>query len=94
MPDSVRGIIEITLKFERKYLMTFKKIESQELKDIQSIGHLYVHEETGAQVLHLENDDSNKAFTIAFKTPPYNDNGITHIIEHSVLNGSDRKSVV
>lgn len=90
MPDSVRGIIEITLKFERKYLMTFKKIESQELKDIQSIGHLYVHEETGAQVLHLENDDSNKAFTIAFKTPPYNDNGITHIIEHSVLNGSKK----
>ena len=90
MPDSVRGIIEITLKFERKYLMTFKKIESQELKDIQSIGHLYVHEETGAQVLHLENDDSNKAFTIAFKTPPYNDNGITHILEHSVLNGSKK----
>lgn len=70
--------------------MTFKKIESQKLDDIQSTGHLYIHEETGAQVLYLENDDSNKAFTIAFKTPPYNDNGITHILEHSVLNGSKK----
>lgn len=70
--------------------MTFKKIESHELTDIQSTGHLYIHEATGAQVLHLENDDVNKAFTIAFKTPPYNDNGITHILEHSVLNGSKK----
>ncbi len=70
--------------------MTFKKIESHELPDIQSTGHLYEHEETGAQVLHLENDDTNKAFTIGFKTPPYNDNGITHILEHSVLNGSKK----
>ncbi|MDN6731680.1 MAG: insulinase family protein, partial [Atopostipes suicloacalis] len=70
--------------------MTFNKIQSEDLKDIQSQGHLYRHEETGAQVLHLENDDPNKAFTIAFKTPPYNDNGITHILEHSVLNGSKK----
>lgn len=70
--------------------MTFKKIETHELPDIQSVGHLYTHEETGAQVLHLDNADTNKAFTIGFKTPPYNDNGITHILEHSVLNGSEK----
>ncbi|HJE20325.1 MAG TPA: insulinase family protein [Aliicoccus persicus] len=70
--------------------MTFKKIESHDLPDIQSVGHLYEHEETGAKVLHLENDDTNKAFTIGFKTPPYSDNGITHILEHSVLNGSKK----
>ncbi|PRY84231.1 insulinase family protein [Alkalibacterium olivapovliticus] len=70
--------------------MTFKKIETQDLPDIQSVGSLYEHEETGAQVLHLANDDQNKAFTIGFKTPPYNDNGIAHILEHSVLNGSEK----
>lgn len=70
--------------------MSFKKIEAHELPDIQSVGTLYEHEETGAKVLHLENDDPNKAFTIGFKTPPYNDNGITHILEHSVLNGSQK----
>ncbi|MGX7108642.1 insulinase family protein [Facklamia miroungae] len=70
--------------------MTFNKIQSQDIPDIHSIGHLYVHEETGAQVLYLENEDKNKSFTIGFKTPPYSDNGITHIIEHSVLNGSQK----
>lgn len=70
--------------------MTFKLIETKELNDIHSIGKLYEHEETGAQVLHLDNDDTNKAFTIAFKTPPYDDNGIAHILEHSVLNGSKK----
>ncbi|MBF6978900.1 insulinase family protein [Aerococcaceae bacterium zg-BR22] len=70
--------------------MVFKLIEEQSLEDIQSYGKLYEHEETGAQVLRLENDDPNKAFMIAFKTPPYNDNGIAHILEHSVLNGSKK----
>lgn len=70
--------------------MAFKEIETKELPDIQSQGTIYKHEETGAKVLHIQNDDPNKAFTIAFKTPPYNDNGITHILEHSVLNGSKK----
>lgn len=70
--------------------MSFKLIETKELNDIHSLAKLYEHEETGAQVLVLDNDDTNKAFTIAFKTPPYNDNGIAHILEHSVLNGSDK----
>jgi hypothetical protein len=72
--------------------MTFNKIETHDLPDIQSVGTLYEHEETGARVLHLENDDPNKAFAIGFKTPPYNNNGITHILEHSVLNGSKKYS--
>src|SRR5690625_4920521 len=70
--------------------MVFKTLETQELPDIQSVGTIYEHEETGARVLHLNNDDPNKAFTIGFKTPPYNDNGIAHILEHSVLNGSKK----
>ncbi len=82
--------IKISFFNERICTMTFKKIESHDLPDIQSVGHLYEHEETGAKVLHLENDDKNKAFTIGVKTPPYNDNGITHILEHSVLNGSQK----
>ncbi|WP_245578428.1 insulinase family protein [Atopobacter phocae] len=68
----------------------FQLITKENLPDIQSEGHLYVHEKTGAKVLLLKNDDSNKAFTIGFKTPPYNDNGIAHILEHSVLNGSKK----
>lgn len=70
--------------------MTFRLIETRELPDIQSVGKLYEHVETGAQVLRLDNNDTNKAFTIAFRTPPYDDNGIAHILEHSVLNGSKK----
>ena len=70
--------------------MSFKLLETRELVDIKSVGKLYEHEQTGAQVLRLVNDDSNKAFTIGFRTPPYNDNGIAHILEHSVLNGSKK----
>ncbi|RLK64183.1 peptidase M16 [Atopobacter sp. AH10] len=70
--------------------MSFKKIESRDLPDIQSVGHVYVHDKTGAKVLWLKNKDRNRAFTIAFKTLPVSDNGITHIIEHSVLNGSKK----
>lgn len=75
---------------EKENYMTFKLLETKQLHDIQSEGRIYEHEETGAKVLRLANDDPNKAFTIAFKTPPYSDNGIAHILEHSVLNGSKK----
>ena len=48
--------------------MTFKLLETKYLTDIQSEGRIYLHEETGAKVLRLANDDVNKAFTIALKT--------------------------
>ncbi len=83
-------IEEIYSRMKGRVCMTFKKLEAHDLPDIQSTGFLYEHEETGAQVLYFKNEDANKAFTIGFKTPPYNDNGITHILEHSVLNGSKK----
>lgn len=48
------------------------------------------HNASRAQLLYLQNDDANKAFSIAFKTPPANDTGVFHILEHSVLCGSDK----
>ena len=68
----------------------YSLVEKRDLPDIRSVGYLYKHDKTGAEVLYLENEDDNKAFNIAFRTPPYNDNGIAHIIEHSVLNGSKK----
>lgn len=70
--------------------MTFNIIETQTLTDISAEGTVYQHDKTGAKVIILENDDTNKAFTIGFTTLPYNDNGIAHILEHSVLNGSKK----
>ena len=55
-------------------------------------GYAYVmrHTASGARALWLACDDENKSFAIAFKTPPANDKGVFHILEHSVLCGSDR----
>ena len=45
---------------EGKKYMTFKEIETHPLPDVQSTGILFEHEETGAQVLYLKNEDVNK----------------------------------
>ena len=46
------------------------------------------HEKSGARLIFMENKDDNKVFSIAFRTPPADDTGVAHIIEHSVLCGS------
>lgn len=66
----------------------YKIIKEQELKDINSLGILLKHTKSGAKVLLLKNDDENKSFCIGFRTPPYDDTGLPHILEHSVLCGS------
>ena len=50
----------------------------------------FVHEKSGARLLFMENDDRNKVFSISFRTPPVDDTGSAHILEHSVLCGSDK----
>ncbi len=66
----------------------YKLIKKQELTDINSEGTLLEHIKSGAKVLLLQNDDENKMFCIGFRTPPYDDTGLPHILEHSVLCGS------
>ena len=63
-------------------------IKEENLKDIHSKGWLLRHKKTGARVMLIENDDENKVFNIAFRTPPKNSTGVAHILEHSVLCGS------
>lgn len=56
--------------------------------EINSRALLFFHEKTGARLLKLENSDDNKVFSISFRTPPSDDTGLPHILEHSVLTGS------
>ena len=51
------------------------------------------HDVSGATVLLVENEDSNKAFGIGFGTFPSDDTGVFHILEHSVLAGSEKYPV-
>ena len=73
--------------------MTFELKETKYLKNINTNAYLYEHVKTKARLVFFKNDDINKSFSISFKTIPYNDNGIFHILEHSVLCGSAKYPV-
>ena len=49
-----------------------------------------VHRDTGARYLHIAVADRENAFGVAFKTVPSDDSGVAHILEHTVLCGSQR----
>lgn len=66
----------------------FELLEKRDLKDIYSKGFLFEHKKSGARLLYISNDDDNKVFSISFRTPPHNNTGLPHILEHSVLCGS------
>jgi hypothetical protein len=66
----------------------FRLVESSIVNEINSIARIFYHEKSGARLLHLENDDDNKVFSITFRTPPTDSTGVPHIVEHSVLCGS------
>ena len=66
----------------------FRLIRSEEIKEVDGTGHSFVHEKTGARLFFLETADDNKVFSISFRTPPVDDTGVAHIVEHSVLCGS------
>lgn len=51
------------------------------------------HMVTGARLAWMNNGDENKLFSVSFKTVPEDDTGVFHILEHSVLGGSERYTV-
>lgn len=66
----------------------FTLLREQTVHEINATARLYRHVRTGAEFLSVINDDENKTFCIAFKTPPADATGLPHIMEHSVLCGS------
>jgi Zn-dependent M16 (insulinase) family peptidase len=71
----------------------FKLVREQQIKELDSQAFLYVHRQTGTEVLLLKNRDENKVFGIIFRTPPRDATGLPHILEHSVLCGSRKYPV-
>ena len=68
----------------------YELIMEQNLEDISSKGYLFKHKKSGARIAMVYNDDENKVFCIGFRTPPADSTGVPHILEHSVLCGSDK----
>jgi hypothetical protein len=67
---------------------TVKKVSY--LTDIQSWLYQLEHEDTGARHLHISNSDRENTFGVAFKTVPTDSTGVAHILEHTVLCGSQK----
>ena len=66
----------------------FQLKKCEKLGDISATGYLFTHIKSGARLCYIETEDNNKVFSVSFKTPPDNDCGTPHILEHSVLCGS------
>lgn len=71
-------------------LKAYTLLKEEKIKDIKSDGYLLRHNKSGARIMLLKNDDENKVFHIAFRTPPTDSTGVAHILEHSVLCGSEK----
>ena len=71
-------------------LQSYEVILSQHIEEVNSEAYLLKHKKSGARVVVLSNDDDNKVFHIGFRTPVADDTGAPHIIEHTVLCGSDK----
>ena len=71
----------------------FTLLKKRELSEIGGTAALYEHMPTKAQLLSVENGDENKCFGVTFRTPPADSTGVAHIMEHSVLCGSEKYPV-
>ena len=71
----------------------FKTINITPLPTIQCMAYVLEHEKSGARLLHLHTNDTENLFAIALRTPPPDDTGLPHILEHTVLCGSKRYPV-
>jgi Zn-dependent M16 (insulinase) family peptidase len=68
----------------------FQVQDQWEITEIESTAYLLEHLQSGARLLYLKNDDDNKVFSVTFRTPPVDSCGTPHIMEHSVLCGSQK----
>ena len=66
-------------------LAAYEIISRQKIHDLSSEGYLLRHRKSGARVLYIENEDDNKVFHITFRTPPTDNTGVAHILEHCAL---------
>lgn len=70
------------------------ELQRQEyVQDFNMTAYLFRHQGTGSEYLHVHRDDPNNVFSINFRTTPFDSTGLPHILEHSVLCGSQRYPV-
>lgn len=78
---------------EFKGCKNYTLLSTEKLTDVDTVAYTLRHDKTGARVVLLSNNDDNKTFIIGFRTPQNDSTGVPHILEHSVLCGSDNYPV-
>ncbi len=76
-----------------KNCSAYDLLEEKHLEDIKSEGFLLKHKKSGARICLISNQDDNKVFYVGFRTPSLDSTGAAHILEHSVLCGSEKYPV-
>ena len=71
-------------------LTAYELLLTKQIEEVNAKGYLLRHKRSGAMLVLMETDDTNKVFSIAFRTPAPDNTGVPHIMEHSVLCGSKR----
>ena len=71
----------------------YELLKEEKLEGLDSLGFIFEHKKTKARICFISNDDTNKVFYIGFRTPPKDSTGVAHIVEHTVLCGSDKYPV-
>lgn len=71
-------------------LYGFEVIRKRENKKLGGTLYEMTHKKTGAGLCYVDNNNENKLFSVAFRTIPENSTGVFHILEHSVLCGSEK----
>ena len=84
MAKSIKSLNEV------KIPETYELVNGEYVKEVDSFMLTLKHKLSGARVLIFSNEDDNKVFDIAFRTPPKDATGVPHIIEHTVLCGSEK----
>jgi hypothetical protein len=68
----------------------FTTKEVRFVKELDASVTIYHHSRSGARLIHIDANDDNKVFSIGFRTPSNDSTGVAHIIEHSLLCGSEK----
>jgi len=68
----------------------FELMREKTAQELSGTARIWRHLATNAELLSICNNDENKCFGVSFRTPPPDSSGVAHILEHSVLCGSER----
>ena len=72
---------------------TFELIECSNIKSLDIDIYKYQHQRTGAEHYHIKSKNNENVFLVGLRTVPMDSKGVAHILEHTILCGSNKYPV-